>query len=325
MNRKLLVILALVAIVVIVAYPSGGAKFDWSLFNKTIRDMSWMWLLASIAATFATYFVRALRWQVLLEPLKRIHLEPSLTATLVGFSAIYILGRAGEPVGPLWLTRKEQVPLSASGATWLVQRFLDLTMLGIIFATTLIFLELPAGEGSQQLGFMKRFAVVLMIVLVIGIASMIVFRSNIDWIVSFIPVKSVARFLHSVAQGLSFLHEGRSVVMTFVHSAVLWIAIALQFWFMILALRFDFTLTASTLVMVAAAIGSVISIPGVGGGFQVAMVFCLHTFFGVSKESAVAASLVAYALSYLPTVGIAAIYMMFTGISLKELRGLETT
>jgi uncharacterized protein (TIRG00374 family) len=324
MSRKLLVILALVAIVVIVAYASRDGKFDWALFARTIRDLKWGWLSASLVATVVTYWIRAVRWQLLLEPLKKIGVEAALAATLIGFSATYILGRAGEPIGPLWLTRRERVPLSASGATWLVQRFLDLTTLGLVFAATLLFFEIPATEGGRKLGFMKYAAGGFIILLVAGMAAMMYFRANIDRIVSFIPFKRVASFLHSVAQGLSFLHNGRSVAMTFIHSIALWIVIALQFWFMLLALRLDFTFAASNLVMVATAIGSVISIPGVGGGWQIAMAFTLHGVFGVSDESSTAAALVSYALSYIPTVGSAALYMLFTGISLKDLRGLET-
>src|SRR5258708_2429682 len=111
MSRKSLVILALVVIALIVAYQYRDVKFDWTLFAKTLRDLQWGWLLASVAATLATYWSRAVRWQILLEPLKKMGLEPALTATLIGFSAIYILGRAGEPIGPLWLTRREKVPL----------------------------------------------------------------------------------------------------------------------------------------------------------------------------------------------------------------------
>ena len=325
MNRKLLVIIALVALCAIVAYESQPGKFDWSLFLKTIKEMSWGWLVASFAATFASYLVRAIRWQVLLDHEKQIGLESSLTATLVGFSAIYVLGRAGEPVGPVWLARRERVSISATGATWLVQRFLDMVMLGLLFTGTLIFVELPAGEGSRQIGFMQNFAAALMGMMVIGTIAMLYFRSNIDRIVAYVPIKKIAKLLHSIAGGLSFLHNGRSVAWTVFHSMALWIVIALQFWFMMLALKFDFTFAASTLVMVAGAIGSIISIPGVGGGFQVAMVFCLVTFFGVTTERSVAAALVSYALSYLPTLVISALYMLYTGISWKDIRGLETT
>jgi len=306
-------------------YFTGDGKFDWSLMGRTLKHMNWFWLTASVVATYVTYVIRGARWQVLLGPLKKVGLETSMTATLVGFSAIYLLGRAGEPFGALWLTRRERVPFSASGATWLVQRFLDLSMLGIIFGVTIIFLDLPAAEGRRQIGFLRNFAGGLMVALVAGMMVMVYFRANIDRIAALIPFRPVSNFLHGVAEGLAFLHERRSILMTFMHSFLLWITITLQFWFTILALRLDFSLLAATMVMVAAAIGSVVAIPGVGGGFQVAMVFCMVTFFGVTTEKSVVAALVAYALSNLPTLGMAALYMLFTGLSLKDLRGLETT
>src|SRR5438093_5798470 len=116
MNRKLLVILALLAVGVIVAYRSRGWEFDWSLFFASFKNVQIGWLAASVVATFVTYLIRAVRWQVLLNPIKEITLNALMSATLVGFSAIYVLGRAGELVRPVWLTHRQQVPLSASAA-----------------------------------------------------------------------------------------------------------------------------------------------------------------------------------------------------------------
>ncbi len=153
---------------------------------------------------------------------------------------------------------------------------------------------------------------------------MFLFRSNIDRIVDLIPFKKIGSLLHNFSEGLSFLQRGRSFGMAMFHSLVLWIAIALQFWFMMLGMRFNLTFAGATLVMVGAAIGTIAQIPGIGGGFQAGFVFCLGTFFAIPAEKALAASLVAWVFSYVPTVAIAAIYMMFSGLSWKELRGLET-
>src|SRR5262249_13787471 len=111
MNRKLLVALVLIAIGLIVAYRAQGWEFDWGMFFKSFRDVQMGWLIASVALTFATYWLRAVRWQVLLGPLKEISVHALLTATLIGFSAIYVIGRAGEIVRPVWLTQRERVPL----------------------------------------------------------------------------------------------------------------------------------------------------------------------------------------------------------------------
>jgi uncharacterized protein (TIRG00374 family) len=326
MNRKLLVILALIAIVGIVAYLRGGGEFDWKLFFGSFRNVQMGWLVASIVATFLTYWMRAVRWKVLLGPLQAIGMDALMSATLIGFSAIYILGRAGELVRPVWLTKRERVPLSASVATILVERFLDSLMLVLFFAGTLLVVQLPpAAHASGPMDLMKRVAWVLVISSVGVLVALFFFRSNIDRIVDFIPFRRIGSLLHNFAQGLSFLQDGRSFGLTLVHSLILWILIALQFWFMMLGMNFDFSLAAATLVMVGAAIGSIAQIPGVGGGFQAGLIFCLGTFFAVPAEKSAAASLIAWVLSIVPTVGIAAVYMLISGLTIKDIRGLETT
>jgi uncharacterized protein (TIRG00374 family) len=326
MNRKLLVILALIVIVGIVAYLRGGGEFDWKLFFASFRNVQMGWLVASIVATFLTYWMRAVRWQVLLDPLKVISLNALMNATLIGFSAIYILGRAGELVRPVWLTKQEQVPLSASVATILVERFLDSLMLVLFFAATLLVIHLPpAAHAAGPMDLMKRVAWVLVISSVGIMVALFFFRSNIDRIVDFIPFQKIGSLLHNFAQGLSFLQERRSFGLTLLHSLILWILIALQFWFMMLGMNFDLSFAAATLVMVGAAIGSIAQIPGVGGGFQAGLIFCLGTFFAVPAEKSAAASLIAWVLSIAPTVGIAAVYMLISGLSIKDIRGLETT
>jgi len=326
MNRKLLVIIALIAIALIVAYRSQGWKFDWALFFSSFKNVHLGWLFASILATIATYFLRAVRWKVLLKPVKQIHMDSLLSATLLGFSAIFILGRPAEVVRPVWLSRREQLPFSASVSTIVVERLLDFVMLVIMFGIAVLYADFPAtAHAAGPVEMMKTTAWILLAVSVAGIAAMFIFRSNIDRITPRIPFKRVASLVHNFAQGLSFLEEGSSLRVTVFHSATLWVVIALQFWFMMLGMRFDFSFLAATLVMVFVAIGSIAQVPGIGGGFQAGFVFCLGTFFAVSPEKAVAASLIAWVFSYAPTILIAAIYMLYSGLSLRDLRGLETT
>jgi glycosyltransferase 2 family protein len=309
MNRKLLVILVLIGIALIVAYRSRGWEFDWTLFFSTFRNVDIGWLLAS------------------LRPLKEITFDAVLGATLLGFSAIYVLGRPAELVRPVWLSRRENVPFSASVSTIVVERLLDFVMLALLFGTSLLFVQLPATFTDKEnlLGLMKNAAWILLVGSIGAIIAMFFFRSNIDRIMPLIPFKRVASLLHNFAQGLSFLQQTRSFVLTVLHSLALWIMIVLQFWFLMLGMHFEFSVMAATLIMVFVAIGSIAQIPGIGGGFQAAFVFVLSTFFAVSTEKAVAASLIAWVMSYGPTVAIAAIYMMFTGLSVKDLRRLETT
>ena len=316
--------LSLAAIAGILVYRMSGWDFDWSLFFSSFWNVHPGWLMASIGATGVTYVARAFRWQVLLNPVKSIRIGSLLTANIVGFSAIYVLGRAGELIRPLLLARREQMSVTASLATIVVERFLDSLMLIVIFAASLLLIELPAA-AEKTLALMKNTAWLMLIGSVGGIVFLFLFRSNTDRIIGLVPFARIASLLRSFSEGLTFLRRASSLALALAHSAAVWAFIVLQFWFMLLGMNFDFSIQASSLVLVGAAIGSLAQIPGVGGGFQAGYVFCMTTFFLVPAEQAIATSLVAWVLSYVPTVAMAGLYMISHGLSLKDLRTAAVT
>ena len=324
MSRKSLCLLSLAALGLVVIYRSTGGDFDWRLFFASLWNVQPAWIGLSILMTFPTYVFRALRWQVLLNPLKRIPLGPLTSANLIGFAAIFLLGRPGELVRPIWITRMEQVPLTASLATIIVERFLDTLMIIVLFGWALLLLTLPA-EAGASLELMKRTAWIMVTSSIGVIVVLFFFRSNIDRIVGLIPFARVASLLRSFSEGLSFLQDSRSLALILAHSVAVWIVIVIQFWFMLLGMHFQFSVSAATLVMVGAAIGSIAQIPGVGGGFQAGYVFCLTTFFSVLPEKAIATSLVAWFSSTVPTVVVASLYMISRGLSLKDLKTVTAT
>jgi hypothetical protein len=138
MSRKSLFFLCLAAITIYMVYQLRAWGFDWSLFLASLWNVQPVWLTASIAATLLTYVARAYRWQVLLNPLKPVPTGPLISANVLGFSAIYVFGRPGELVRPLWLTRRENIPLTASFATIIVERFLDALMVIVLFGLALL-------------------------------------------------------------------------------------------------------------------------------------------------------------------------------------------
>ncbi len=319
MSRKSLFLLILTAVTAIVAYRLSGWDFDWTLFFSSLWNLQPGWLMASVVATFLTYLIRAFRWQVLLNPLKSIRMGPLVSTTLIGFSAIYVLGRAGELIRPLWLTRREQIPLTASVATVVVERFLDTMMLIVLFGWALFLVKLPAA-ADETVTLMKETAWVMVGSSVAAMVFLFFFRSNIDRILWFVPFKKIASLLRTFSEGLQFLQEGRSLGLALAHSFALWVVIALQFWFMLRGMNFQFSISSATLVMVGAAIGSIAQVPGIGGGFQAGYAFCMTTFFDVPAEQALATSLVAWVASCAPTIAIAGVYMISHGLSLKDLR-----
>jgi uncharacterized protein (TIRG00374 family) len=322
MRRKSLFLLCLVAlagILLYIWYKNSGWGFDWSLFIASLSNIQPYWLGASILATLLSYVARAFRWQVLLHRLKPVRMGPLISINVLGFSAIYLLGRAGELVRPLWLTRREKIPLTASVATIIVERFLDMLMLIALFGLALLLVKLPQ-TAEDSLILMKKTAWVMVAGSVAAMVCLFFLRSNIERIVRYIPIAKLGSLLRNFSEGLSFLDRSSTFGLAIAHSVVVWIVIVLQFWFMLLGMNFRFSLSAATLVMVGAAIGSIAQVPGIGGGFQAGYVFCMMTFFIVPKEQAIATSLIAWISNYVPTVIAGGFYMISEGLSLKDLR-----
>src|SRR5947209_2570874 len=182
MNRKLLFLLILTVVSIIALYRMFGRDFDWALFASSLWNIQPWWFTLSIVATLLTYVFRAFRWQVLLNPLKEIPMGPLISTNVLGFSAICLVGRAGELVRPVWLTRRERVPLTASVATIVVERFLDMLMLIALFGGALLLVKLPSA-AEHTITVMKNTAWIMVAGSIGAMIFMFFFRSNAERII----------------------------------------------------------------------------------------------------------------------------------------------
>ncbi|MDQ1471891.1 MAG: glycosyltransferase 2 family protein, partial [Bryobacterales bacterium] len=137
------IVLAAVAVWVFV-YGTRAKGFNWELFSSTVAGLDPQWMVASLLFSYSTYVVRALRWAVLIRPLRP---HPSfrslMSATVIGFSAVTALGRAAEMVRPYLIAAKEQVPFSSQVAAWVVERLYD-----VLIALAVFGFALSQVEGS---------------------------------------------------------------------------------------------------------------------------------------------------------------------------------
>ena len=130
--------MALIAVVA-AFYLSREKSFDWRVFRDSVLSLDRRWLAASLVFSYATYLVRALRWRVLLEPLQpRTPLGPLLSATLIGFSATTVLGRAGEMIRPYLIATRSNVPFPSQVAAWIVERLYDILIALAVFGIALL-------------------------------------------------------------------------------------------------------------------------------------------------------------------------------------------
>ncbi len=125
-----------------------------SLSEKLINDFSsaspW-WLLAVVAAFTMSNIFRALRWQMLMEPLgHKVRFSNAFLTILLGYFANLGLPRMGEVVRAGSLSRYEKVPLEKVMGTMVVDRLMDFICLGLVVGLAFLF------QGGVLLEFMER-------------------------------------------------------------------------------------------------------------------------------------------------------------------------
>jgi len=119
-----------------------------------------LWLIAAaVLTTLQTYLIRAWRWQVMLAPIGTVRFGPAFRTTIIGFTATFLLpARVGEVLRPYLLAKQERLSVSATFATIIVERALDLTAVLLLFACSMPFLGVDVGAETRWAGGLAAVA-----------------------------------------------------------------------------------------------------------------------------------------------------------------------
>jgi uncharacterized membrane protein YbhN (UPF0104 family) len=151
-SRKLVAVLIGLLVLGFVVYRSSGmlrlGDFSGTRLLQAVRNANPFLLILSVVAIYGCYAIRSLRWKVFQQNLGPSHFATIYGLTLAGFSAIFLLGRAGEPVRPLLLARKEKLPISGMFGIYVLERLFDLASAAVIAAIGLLLFKSNAQSGG---------------------------------------------------------------------------------------------------------------------------------------------------------------------------------
>src|SRR5271165_7239116 len=136
MNKKHIVATATVlAVLCLLIYLQvhNWKKFDWATFWNNTSHVNWEFVVLSIAITYSTYWLRAVRWRIFLKPMCSTTTARLIGPQFIGFTGLALLGRPGEMIRPYLIARKENQTFSSQVAVWLVERIFDMGSVAIIF------------------------------------------------------------------------------------------------------------------------------------------------------------------------------------------------
>lgn len=314
--------------------------FDWGLFFSTLRGINWGWMACAIVLLYGTYLGRALRWGVLLRPVKpHASLANLLSATVIGFTAITLFGRPGEIVRPYLIANKEKVPLTSQLAAWLLERIFDLLMALLVFGYALAKAKSSGMRVGPSLAWV--FATggkAVGAISVVLIVMLFVFRhfgekaaTRLTDALRFLPERHYTRAAHmarAFVQGIESTRSDTALLALLAYSVLEWVLIAGCYW--CVAQAFSHLLRLGwvdiLIYMGFVSFGAVVQIPGIGGGTQVVSVLVLTELFATKLEVATSFSLFIWIITFVVIIPVGLLMALHEGLNWRGLRqiGRET-
>lgn len=310
-----------------------GRNLDWAEVGHAVRNSDPWLLVAAVLVISTVYFLRALRWGALLKPLSAARFSDLFAATAIGFSAVFLIGRAGEFVRPVVLSMRDpRIRPSASLVTIAVERIYDMSAVALMFAINLIWFKPPSAldvsfERVRTAGWGLLGATIL------GIVFFIWYRAQSARVIGllermfsrlrFIPqrlAKLVLRLFEQLAQALRVLVNLTELFETIGWTVLVWFAITSANLLVMRAFHLPVGFGETIFVLGWSLVGSLVPTPGgAAGAFHAATAAGL-LFLGIHKETAAALSIVMHLVDFGPALLFGIFYLIRGDLSISKLR-----
>ncbi len=313
-----------------------GKDLDWQQVRQSLRQADPYYLVAAVAVVCLGYLLRAIRWKVLLAPITDTSIKELFATTTVGFAAIFLVGRAGEIVRPMWLAmRDERVRPSAALVTLGLERIFDLAALVCFFSLNLLWFTVPAGRESEFV-YIRNAGYLMLGSVVVGFVALAIYQRIAPRFIEkaavvtdkrWVPVRLrsiLLSLLRQLSAALAVMRSVREFGLVTFWSISLWLSISIPTWFVLLAFGVDITFSDSLFIMGFAVVSSVVPTPGgAAGAFHTATAASLLFLKpDMRTEDAAAISIAMHLIYFSPALAFGLYYFIHGDISIERFRSL---
>jgi uncharacterized protein (TIRG00374 family) len=298
---------------------------------ETLAGANYWWLIPGVGVYFLGVWARAWRWRYLLRPVKDISTRAMFPIVAIGYMGNNIYpARAGEVLRAVVLKRKQDVPVSASLATIIVERVFD----GVVMLA-FVFLNLPrlttmTGESgfvgnirTLALWGAVAFAGALAFFLLVAMFPKRAERWGRLLITRLLPARFHTRALDLAArflEGLASLRSPANALMVFLTSVVIWLFETGKYWLVMHAFPFEVDFFILMLMNGIVNLATTIpSAPGYIGTFDAPGIAILRAA-NVPAALAAGYTLLLHVALWLPITLLGAYYLAREGLKWSEVQ-----
>lgn len=300
-----------------------------------IRQGDLLLLVAAVAVATFGFLIRAMRWKILLTPVRPdTGLRSRFAAVSIGFMANNVLpARVGEFARALAFSRLEPVSASAAFGSLVVERFLD----GVVLLLMLIIPPLTPGFPSTGAlssglgGVILKGGIAAVAVVMVALVVMAVwpkaFVRGAESAARLLP-RSMARpvldALEALLDSIAVLRSPKLLSMAFLWTVGFWLFHGLSFWLGMMAFGIDTGLVSAWFTEAVVGFGVAIpSAPGFIGTFHASADFALSNVYGVDEARSLAFAFGYHFGGWIPITVIGLAYAWRLGLSLGDVGSAE--
>ena len=297
---QLLIGVAISAFFIYLVLPS----LHLSTVLDALRTAQYWWLIPGIVVYLIGLWFRTWRWQYTLRPLKLVALVTLFPMVCIGYFGNNVFPfRAGEVLRSYVLKRKEDIDMSSSLATVIIERIMDGLVMILFVFLALPFAPMPEVYRNAVIGMTVMFVSVTIIFIWMASQPARVERFYAIIAGAVLP-KSVRERTDGLYRrfmlGLRSLSSPTDVFMIFMISVLIWLMETVKYWFVMHA--FDFQVSFIVLMLMNGLVNLATTLPaapGYIGTFDTPGIKTLQTF-GVDPSVAASYTFTLHAALWLP-------------------------
>lgn len=288
---------------------------DFEKIANSLKKANYLWVAAAAVFGVSAYIFRAVRWNLLLEPMGyQVSNANSLWSISFGYLMNLTIPRSGEVARSTALYGVEKVPVDKSFGTIILERVIDLVCMLFFLVLTLIF-KFDAIYSFYERSGVRFNPVFIIGIIAGGILALVTFFRFKERFRKFGFISKIIDFIDGIFAGLMSVFRLRQKGKFILLTAGIWICYFFASYLVCFSLpeTSDFTLADGCFILVVGTLGMIIPASGGIGAFNLAMKFGFTALFISMGKDAVEGGELGLAYSFI-TLPLQIIIMLIMGL-----------
>lgn len=291
---------------------------------EEIKGADTQWIVLSMVCGILSHLARALRWNLLLEPMGyKATTAGSFHAVILGYLVNMGLPRVGEITRPAVLSKLEGIPFNKLVGTVVVERVVDL-LFTLLIAVAIFFLQFDLISEfvsslfqDTDVGSFQLYGLIIAVVSAIGV---LIYRKR-EWFYTLPIISKLKSFIEGLLDGVKTIFHLKRKGLFIFYSLFIWVMYFFMPFFILYAFAGTSHLGFGTglTVLLFGTAAMIVPIPGGVGTFEFLVPAAL-AIYGIAPILGNSYALVTHAIQFIVIIGVGIVSIIYFILKSRKLK-----